>query len=88
MEQVDHMIQLVEELYPRYRWFMFNGKQFYSAAFTVYGPLRVTVFIGQSYLVLNSTEYVRRFSIRFDELIKNAIVQLWLSHCVILPNTV
>ncbi len=75
IRQVEHMIELVEELYPRFRWFLFDGRRVYTAAFTIFGPLRVVVFIGQSYLVLNGTEHIRMFSRRFDELIRSATVQ-------------
>ncbi len=73
--QLEHMIELVEELYPRFRWFLFDGREVYTAAFTLFGPLRAVVFIGQSYLVLNSSDHIRVFSRRFDELIRCATVQ-------------
>ncbi|MGB5705801.1 MAG: helix-turn-helix transcriptional regulator [Arenicellales bacterium] len=73
--QLEHMIALVDELYPRFRWFLFDGREIYTAAFTLFGPIRAVVFIGQSYLVLNSTEHIRMFSKRFDELVRCATVQ-------------
>lgn len=74
-DQLAYMVTLLDELYPRFRWYLFDGRQMYSAAFTVFGPLRVTVFVGQAYLVLNSREQIRLFSNRFDELIRAAIIQ-------------
>ena len=73
--QLEHIIELLEELYPRFRWFLFDGCEVHSAAFTIFGTLRVVVFIGQAYLVLNSREHIRLFSRRFDELIRCATVQ-------------
>jgi len=75
VRQLEHMIALTEELYPRFRWFLFDGREVYTAAFTLFGPLRAVVFIGQSYLVLNSSEHIRVFSRRFDELIRCATIQ-------------
>ena len=75
VSQLEHMIDLIDELYPRFRWFLFDGREVYTAAFTLFGPLRAVVFIGQSYLVLNSNEHIRVFSRRFDELIRCAVVQ-------------
>jgi len=75
INQLKHMIDLTEELYPRFRWFLFDGREVYTAAFTLFGPMRAVVFIGQSYLVLNSNEHIRIFSLRFDELIRCATVQ-------------
>ena len=73
--QLEHMIELIDELYPRFRWFLFDGREIYTAAFTLFGPLRAVVFIGQSYLVFNSAEHIRVFSRRFDELIRCATIQ-------------
>ena len=73
--QLEHIIALLEELYPRFRWFQFDGREVYTAAFTIFGPLRTVVFVGQAYLVLNSREHIRLFSRRFDELIRSATVQ-------------
>ncbi len=73
--QLEHMVALLDELYPRFRWFLFDGREAYTAAFTIFGPLRVVVFIGQTYLVLNSSEHIGLFAGRFDELIRLAVVQ-------------
>lgn len=75
LEQLQHMQNLVNELYPRFRWFLFDSREIHTVAFTLFGPMRAVVFIGQSYLVLNSNEHIRFFSRRFDKLIRNAIVQ-------------
>ncbi|NND01106.1 MAG: helix-turn-helix transcriptional regulator [Gammaproteobacteria bacterium] len=74
-KQLEHMAMLVEELYPRFRWFLFDGREIHTAAFTLFGPLRAVIFLGQSYLLLNSTEHIRLLSRRFDELIRNAVIQ-------------
>ncbi len=73
--QLEHIIELLEELYPRFRWFLFDGREVHSAAFTIFGTFRAVVFVGQAYLVLNSREHIRLFSRRFDELIRSATVQ-------------
>ena len=40
MKQLEHMADLTEELYPGFRWFLFDGRQIHTAAFTLFGPLR------------------------------------------------
>ena len=75
MEQLDHMIELVEEMYPTFRWFLFDGLQRYSAPMTIFGPLRAAVYLGQMYLVLTSTEHIRVLVSHVDQLIKGAVVQ-------------
>ena len=75
MQQLQNMADLVDELYPRFRWFLFDSREVYTAAFTIFGPLRAVIFVGQAYLVLNSSEHIRIFSKRFDELIRFATIQ-------------
>jgi transcriptional regulator with XRE-family HTH domain len=73
--QLDHMTGLCEELYPGFRLFLFDLRQTYSVPFTVYGPLRTTIYLGNSYLVLNGIEHIRLMSRRFDDLVRAAVVQ-------------
>lgn len=73
--QLDHMIALCEELYPGFRLFLFDLRQTYSVPFTVYGPLRTTIYLGNSYLVLNGIDHIRVMSRRFDDLVRAAVVQ-------------
>lgn len=75
VSQLQHIVELLEELYPRFRWFLFDGREVYSAAFTIFGSKRTVIFVGQTYLVLNSREHIKLFSARFDELIRCATVQ-------------
>ena len=73
-KQLEHAVELIEEIYPRFRWFMFDEREFYTVPFTIFGPIRAVVFLGQHYLVLNSAENIRLLSKRFNELIRNAVV--------------
>jgi transcriptional regulator with XRE-family HTH domain len=74
-EQLERMIELVDELYPTFRWFMFDGLRRYAAPLTVFGTQRAAVYLGQLYLVLTSVEHVRTLSRHFDGLIRDADVQ-------------
>jgi transcriptional regulator with XRE-family HTH domain len=71
-DQLDRMIQLVDELYPTFRWFLFDGSKRYAAPVTVFGAQRAALYLGQLYLVLTSTEHVRTLSRHFDGLIRDA----------------
>jgi transcriptional regulator with XRE-family HTH domain len=73
--QLDHMIDLVEELYPTFRWFLFDGLQLYSIPVTLFGPLRAAVYVGQMYMVFTSTEHIRALTQHFDHLIRGAVIQ-------------
>jgi hypothetical protein len=74
-EQLDRMIQLVDELYPTFRWFLFDGLRRYAAPVTVFGSQRAALYLGQLYLVLTSVEHVRTLSRHFDGIIRDAEVQ-------------
>jgi len=74
-DQIERMIQTLDELYPTLRWFLFDGLKSYCVPMTVFGPLRAAVYIGDMYLVLNSTEHIRELTSRFDSLIRAAVVQ-------------
>ncbi len=73
-EQLQRMIELNAELYPGFRWFLFDGKQTYSASFTIFGPMRASVFLGHLYVIVNSIDHIRRLTDRFDDLIRLAVV--------------
>lgn len=73
--QLDNMIDLVEELYPTFRWFLFDGLQRFSIPVTIFGPLRAAIYVGQMYIVFNSTEHIRTLTQHFDGLIRGAVIQ-------------
>jgi len=73
--QIERMADLVEELYPTFRWFMFDGTEAYSAPYTVFGPQRAVAYMGGMYFVYNATEHIRVLSRHFDGLIRIAVVQ-------------
>jgi len=72
--QVDYMGRLVEELYPSFRLFLYDQRRTYSIPYTVFGPQRAAIFVGEMYLVLNATEHIRSLTRHFDNLIRHAVV--------------
>ena len=73
--QVRHMAEIYAGAYPGLRLYLYDLREVYSAAFTVFGPKRAVVFLGPSYLVMNGSDHIRMFSRRFDDLIRLAVVQ-------------
>jgi transcriptional regulator with XRE-family HTH domain len=71
-EQLGHMAALLEELYPSFRLYLFDGRERFSVPYTVFGPYRVALFVGGMYLVLNTTEAVLTMQRHFDGLIRLA----------------
>jgi transcriptional regulator with XRE-family HTH domain len=73
--QIERMIELHQELYPGFRWFLYDGRQRYSVPLMVFGPKRAVLYVGQMYLVFNDLEHVRVFTAHFDDLVRAAVVQ-------------
>jgi len=73
--QLERMIRLVEELYPGFRWFLYDGLAHFSVPVTLFGPLRAVIYVGNLYFVFNTTEYIRVLTSHFDGLVKAAVVQ-------------
>lgn len=71
-EQIALVADRLEELYPTFRLFLFDGRREFAVAQTIYGPLRAAVFLGRAYLVITRTEQVRALTVQFDTLIRNA----------------
>jgi transcriptional regulator with XRE-family HTH domain len=74
-EQLRQIAQFVDDLYPTFRWFLFDGMQRYAVPITIFGPQRAALYLGQMYLVLTSSEHVRTLTGHFDGLIRGAVVQ-------------
>ena len=72
---LDRMIELCEELYPTFRWFLYDGRQRYATAVTVFGLDRAVLYLGQMHLVLNNRNHVMTFVRHFDDLIRVSVVQ-------------
>ena len=73
--QLDTMIRLVEELYPTFRWYLYDGLTCFSVPLTIFGPLRAAVYMGQMYFVYTTSEHIRVLTRHFDGLIRVASVQ-------------
>ena len=73
--QIESMIGLVDELYPTFRWFLFDGLHHYCPPMTIFGPQRVAVYFGNMFFVFNSTEQIRELTSHFDNLIRAAVFQ-------------
>ena len=70
--QLAYVRDLLAELYPNVRLFLFDERSAYSAPYTVYGPLRAAVYLGGSYLVINSVDQIHAIIRHFDNLIRHA----------------
>lgn len=73
--QLAYMASLCDELYPGFRLYLYDLRRTYSAPFTVFGPLRATLYLGQMYLVLNARQHIQLLARRFDDLVRAATLQ-------------
>ncbi len=72
--QIDYMAKLVEELYPGFRLFLYDQRRTYSIPYTVFGPKRAAIFVGEMYLLLNTIDHIRALTRHFDNVIRHAVV--------------
>jgi transcriptional regulator with XRE-family HTH domain len=72
--QLEHMARLMDDLYPSFRLFLYDGRERYSIPYTIFGSSRAAIYAGDMYLVLNATEPVRMLTRHFDTLIRSAVV--------------
>ena len=73
-QQLAHMATLLEDLYPTFRLFLYDGRMRYSIPYTIFGPYRAAIYVGDMYLVLNATQPVLALTRHFDDLIRSAVV--------------
>jgi len=72
--QLEYMLKLVGEFYPTFRLFLFDQQAVYSAPYTLFGPLRAAVYLGNMYLLVNSVDHIKALTQHFDRLITLAKV--------------
>ncbi|MDP3897876.1 MAG: helix-turn-helix transcriptional regulator [Mesorhizobium sp.] len=71
-EQLAHMARLIDELYPAFRLYLYDGRVRYSIPYTIFGPYRAAIYVGDMYLVLNAIAPIRTLTRHFDNLIRAA----------------
>ncbi|MFB9978286.1 helix-turn-helix domain-containing protein [Mesorhizobium kowhaii] len=73
-QQLAHMATLLDDLYPTFRLFLYDGRMRYSIPLTIFGPYRAAIYVGDMYVVLNATQPVQALTQHFDNLIRAADV--------------
>lgn len=71
-QQLRHMADLLDDLYPTFRLFLYDGRMRYSVPYTIFGHSRAAIYVGDMYLVLYATEPIRTLTRHFDNLIRAA----------------
>lgn len=74
LNQIDHLLELCEQLYPRMRIYLFDAKRLYSAPVTIFGPLLCVFYAGSHYMAFRDRDRIEIFSRHFDTLVREADV--------------
>ncbi len=73
-QQLDYLLEVTQQLYPRLRLYLYDARRIYSAPITIFGPLLAVVYIGQNYMAFRDTERVQAITQHFDYLVREADV--------------
>jgi len=73
-EQIEHLLALTEQLYPRLRLYLYDARRIFSAPITIFGPLLAVLYIGRNYMAFRDTERVQALTGHFDYLVREAHV--------------
>ena len=71
-QQIERLVDVVEELYPRLRVYLFDGLTHCSVPYTIYGRRRVALYVGQIHFVFNTAEHISVLNRQFDDLVRAA----------------
>lgn len=71
-EQLAHIATTVDELYPAFRMYLFDGRKRFAPPMTIYGYLKAAVYTGETYLLIRSKQLVRDLAQGFDAHIRHA----------------
>ncbi|MFV2052081.1 helix-turn-helix domain-containing protein [Aliiroseovarius sp. YM-037] len=74
MGQIDWLLTLHQQLYPRLRVYLFDARRLYSAPITVFGPLLAVLYLGSNYLAFRDKERIDAITAHFDGLVREARV--------------
>lgn len=72
--QLDWLLAVYDQLYPRLRLFLYDARRVFSAPITVFGPLLAVLYLGRNYLAFRDTERIRALTQHFDWLVREAEV--------------
>ena len=74
LQQIDHLIAINEQIYPRLRVYLFDARRVYSSPVTLFGPLLAVLYVGRNYVAFRDSERVQAFTAHFDGLVREASV--------------
>jgi transcriptional regulator with XRE-family HTH domain len=73
-EQMIHIADVLDALYPTFRMYLYDGLARFSLPFTLFGYNRAAVFAGDAYLLIRTRAVIRELAQGFDGHIRAAKV--------------
>ena len=75
-QQLTHIRRMLDRHYPALRLHLYDERQVSPAPYTVFGPVRAVIYLGQSYLVITAAEQVRAIARHFDSIVRGCVSDL------------
>ncbi|MCH8466630.1 MAG: helix-turn-helix domain-containing protein [Roseinatronobacter sp.] len=72
--QINHIARMVDELYPAFRMYLFDGRKRFAPPMTLFGYTRAAVYAGEVYLLIRAKPLIRDLAQGFDGHIRAAEV--------------
>ena len=85
-QQLEHMRRMLDLHYPALRLHLYDERRISPAPYTVFGPVRAVIYLGQSFLVVTAAEQVRAIGRHFDSIVRSCISDLDEVGAVIAQN--
>ncbi len=70
--QIDHFLDLTEQLYPRLRVYLFDAKRLFATPITIFGPLLCVFYTGGHFMSFRDRERIELFTGNFDRLVRES----------------
>ncbi|WP_299370712.1 helix-turn-helix transcriptional regulator [uncultured Tateyamaria sp.] len=71
-DQLNQLLTLSTQLYPRLRLYLYDARMLYSAPITVFGPLLAVIYTGGHYMAFRDRARIETLSLHFDDLVRRA----------------
>ncbi len=71
-EQLAHIATTVDELYPAFRMYLFDGRKRFAPPMTIFGYEKAAVYTGETYLLIRAKQLIRDLAQGFDAHIRHA----------------
>ncbi|MCC6000950.1 MAG: helix-turn-helix transcriptional regulator [Pararhodobacter sp.] len=73
-EQLDHIATTLDELYPAFRLYLFDGRSRFAPPMTLFGYTRAAIYAGDFYLHIRARALIHDLARGFDSQIRHAEV--------------